>query len=288
MNIHQSKFLTEYEREFAEKLFYSPKEIDRPGGLWPLRAGQNQAKDNYISGPKLNDRYSIHFVLSGKLLFQQQTNSTELGPGDVFFMLPNMTYMYKILPSDKPLRMIWLVFDGPHMQGLLLDKLLFESNLPCLRHIVDASMEQKLYLLLQEFRTIEQTGSYLRLIGMFYLLLGQLTADVPEERTTRPFAWVQRSVDFIRDHYMQNIQIQDVARAAGVERSHFSTVFTEQMGISPSKYMRRLRMEKAAQMLKDTRHTITEIALSVGYADLFPFTRAFTQYYGTSPSDYRR
>lgn len=279
--------LIEYEQEFAEKLFYTPDELDKSGGVWPLRAGRNIAKSNYVSGPKFVECYSFHFILDGQLLFQQNTSSVELKKGDLFVMLPGISYTYRVIPSNHPLRMVWFAVDGPHLHAMLGEQP-FQPNLPYTRQVVNVAVERTLNELLQQFRNIDRSNSYLLFIGTFYLLLGQLTSNIRSDMNQKQFSWVQKSIDFMHEHFMQSINIRDVAKSVGIERSHFSTVFTEQVGTSPSKYLKKLKMEKAAEMLKETNYSITEIALSVGYSDLFPFTRAFTQYYGASPSEYRK
>ncbi|MOA67458.1 DNA-binding transcriptional regulator AraC [compost metagenome] len=52
--------------------------------------------------------------------------------------------------------------------------------------------------------------------------------------------------------------------------------------------MQRLKMGKGAQLLRVTDKPVTEIALSIGYPDLYAFTRAFTSYFGLSPTKYRK
>ncbi|WP_244193045.1 helix-turn-helix transcriptional regulator [Paenibacillus taichungensis] len=89
-------------------------------------------------------------------------------------------------------------------------------------------------------------------------------------------------------HATEGISVQQVADFAGVHRSYFSNMFTTQVGLPPLKYMQRIRMDKAKQLLKDTDVTVTEIALSLGYPNLYSFTRAFKIYYKVPPIMMRR
>jgi AraC-like DNA-binding protein len=99
--------------------------------------------------------------------------------------------------------------------------------------------------------------------------------------------WIRESEIFMDTHFTEKISVQDVADYVGIHRSHFTDAFTKQLGISPGQYLQQLRLGKGKQMLEETIVPITEIALSLGYSELFAFTRAFRNYYGMSPSHYR-
>jgi AraC-like DNA-binding protein len=90
-------------------------------------------------------------------------------------------------------------------------------------------------------------------------------------------------MDFIELHATEGIFVQQVTAFAGVHRSYFSNVLTSQVGMPPLKYIQKIRMEKAKRLLKETDATITEIALSLGYPNLYTFTRAFKNYYKVPP-----
>jgi len=75
-----------------------------------------------------------------------------------------------------------------------------------------------------------------------------------------------------------------MADRVGIHRTYFSKLFTEQVGVNPSDYLRKLRMEKALHMVQYSSRSIVEIGLRIGYSDAASFTRAFGQYYGYPPS----
>ncbi|NOU71772.1 helix-turn-helix domain-containing protein [Paenibacillus sp. LMG 31458] len=99
--------------------------------------------------------------------------------------------------------------------------------------------------------------------------------------------WVTEAVEFFQLHYTEQLSIERVARMAGVHRSHFTLTFTQRMGLSPQQYVQQLRMDRAKQLLYDHSLTVSEISQSVGYPDLYAFSRAFKKHIGCSPSEYR-
>src|SRR5690606_37221192 len=77
-----------------------------------------------------------------------------------------------------------------------------------------------------------------------------------------------------------------VAKYIGVHRSHFTKEFVNEFGITPVQYLLSLKMNRAKEMLSEKSFSITEIAYSLGYSDLYSFSRAFKNFFGVSPTKY--
>lgn len=86
----------------------------------------------------------------------------------------------------------------------------------------------------------------------------------------------------------QPITVTDLARRAGLSPSRFGHLFTEQVGISPMRYLERQRMRLAEQLLDLTPRTVSEIARTVGFEDPLYFSSRFRAYAGMPPTAYRR
>ncbi|MNY65272.1 HTH-type transcriptional activator RhaS [compost metagenome] len=93
--------------------------------------------------------------------------------------------------------------------------------------------------------------------------------------------------DFFDLHYTEHIRVEDAAAHFGYHRSHVYAAFLKAYGVSPQRYLAGKRIEKGAELLKTTSLSVTEIAYSLGYSELYAFTRAFTTYMGVSPRTYR-
>jgi AraC-like DNA-binding protein len=77
--------------------------------------------------------------------------------------------------------------------------------------------------------------------------------------------------------------VEKVAKACALSRSHFSRAFKNTTGFSPHDWLRREKLSKAEQLLRDRRLTIYQIALECGFADQSYFTRLFRRVKGVSP-----
>jgi AraC-like DNA-binding protein len=97
-----------------------------------------------------------------------------------------------------------------------------------------------------------------------------------------------RAKDLADARYFEPLGVDDLARAAGLSRAHFSREFRRAFGEPPHAYLLTRRLERAAALLRTTDHTVADICLDVGLASVGSFTTSFTRTYGVSPTAYRQ
>src|SRR4051794_1978577 len=103
-------------------------------------------------------------------------------------------------------------------------------------------------------------------------------------RTTRHLT---RAKDLADARYSEPLDVDDLARAAGLSRAHFSREFRRAFGESPHAYLLTRRLERAAALLRMTDSSVADICFSVGLQSVGSFTSSFTRTYGMSPTTYR-
>jgi AraC-like DNA-binding protein len=111
------------------------------------------------------------------------------------------------------------------------------------------------------------------------------------EPSRRPRALDPRiaaAIERMHDAYGEPLGVEDLARTAATTRFHFTRLFRDTMGEPPYRYLTRLRLARAAELLRGTRKSVTEVALTVGFSDLARFARAFRREYGENPSLFAR
>jgi AraC-like DNA-binding protein len=96
-----------------------------------------------------------------------------------------------------------------------------------------------------------------------------------------------RAKDLVDARYFEPLGVEDMARAAGLSRAHFSREFRRAFGETPHAYLLTRRLERAAALLRATDRSVAEICFSVGLASLGSFTTSFTRTFGLSPTAYR-
>jgi AraC-like DNA-binding protein len=102
-----------------------------------------------------------------------------------------------------------------------------------------------------------------------------------------PARHLLRARDLADRRYAEAIGIDEMAAAAGLSRAHFSREFSRTFGESPKAYLMTRRLERAAALLRNTDHSVSEICLDVGLVGLGSFTTSFKHHFGKTPTEYR-
>jgi len=102
-----------------------------------------------------------------------------------------------------------------------------------------------------------------------------------------PARHLLRAKDTADSRYTEPLGVEDLARAAGLTRAHFSREFRRAFGVPPHAYLLTRRLERAAALLRTTDRSVTDICLSVGLQSVGSFTTSFTRTFGASPTAYR-
>jgi AraC-like DNA-binding protein len=98
---------------------------------------------------------------------------------------------------------------------------------------------------------------------------------------------IRQAVRYINENYRSDIRLPAAAEEAGMSPSHFSRVFKKVMGLSYQEYLNDRRITKAKKLLRTSTRSVSEIAVSLGFADPTGFGRIFRKLTGQTPSAYR-
>src|SRR4029453_18313811 len=102
-----------------------------------------------------------------------------------------------------------------------------------------------------------------------------------------PARHLLRAKDLADARYFEPLDVDDLARAAGLSRFHFSREFRRAFGDSPHAYLLTRRLERAAALLRTTDRSVADICFAVGLRSVGSFTTSFKRTFGTSPTAYR-
>jgi AraC-like DNA-binding protein len=106
-------------------------------------------------------------------------------------------------------------------------------------------------------------------------------------RPVPPVRHLLRAKDLVDARYREPLDVPALARAAHVSPAHFSREFKRAFGETPHQYLLTRRLERAAELLRNTDRSIAEICSDVGLRSLGSFTTSFGRAYGLSPAAYR-
>lgn len=110
----------------------------------------------------------------------------------------------------------------------------------------------------------------------------------PSERTLRNGERIKTMLQYVQDHYGEELTTAGIARSASVSESECLRCFRRMIGATPIQYVRQFRVQKAAELLTATDQTIAEIGAACGFQEMSYFAKVFRELKGCTPSEYRR
>ncbi len=136
-------------------------------------------------------------------------------------------------------------------------------------------------------RTLKNPLYKLECIKEIYSLILKLLETAPKTYLpTSKQTKIQPAIDYIVKNYNKNIKNDELAALTSLSTVYFRKLFTDIFEMSPITYIHSLRIKKAKEMLKSDYSSISDIAQSLGYSNIYDFSRTFKKYTGISPSKY--
>jgi len=155
-----------------------------------------------------------------------------------------------------------------------------------INHFQHPGIASKAWRLVRELKDPDG-ASRLAVEGLGLEILATAVRAHAGDRTAKP-PWLARVDELLRDRFLDDLQVDEVAAAVGVHPMHLTRVFRTHHRESIGVHLRQLRLDWAAIQLATTRDPIARIALEAGFADQSHFTRTFKRYTGFTPGNYRK
>ena len=117
-----------------------------------------------------------------------------------------------------------------------------------------------------------------------------ISQELPEEEdpSSHRMGQIRENIErYIRKHYTSELSMQDVAKAMNYSEAYFCKLFKQCFKVNFSAWLNEYRVEKAKEMLLQTRMSIREISIACGYTDANYYARVFKRITGKTPSEFR-
>ena len=258
-----------------------------------LLAGHRRKESDWRHEPYTHRFNSIWLIAKGKATYVIDGVAHTAEPGKLFVMAPGMS-VQRWAEESQPLEFYFVRFhytqsyeeDGGWISGgdtaeplLLSGAYTIQNPLPLLHACEQISelMKQRGQLVLMRQR--------IQLLELFTLIVADLRSQIVTGHTN---AVIEKTIDYMVNHYDKSITLDDLADIAGLSPSHYSRLFKKYAGTTPVHYLTQLRMDRAKELLTLSDYRMKAIAQSIGYTDELYFSRMFKKTVGTSPKEYAR
>ncbi|UQZ35424.1 AraC family transcriptional regulator [Paenibacillus sp. PK3_47] len=249
------------------------------------------------------DFSELVIVLNGHATHLVNNEESFIKKGNVFVINGGTPHAYKAPYDFKICNIMYkadmLKLAGPDLRSLNGYQALFvlepfyrsittykaKLNLPIasLEHVasVVASMIKEYEGKLQGYQTL--------LASRFMELVVYLSRhyEDQEKGVDNSLMHLANAISYIEDHYREQITLEEIAAKSDISVRHLNRIFRAYYQTTPMTYIQRLRLEQACTLLKETRHSITEISYMCGFNDSNYLTRQFKKTYGLSPKAFR-
>jgi hypothetical protein len=123
-----------------------------------------------------------------------------------------------------------------------------------------------------------------------HLLLDVFNKFIKQKSTKKKTpVWVKELKEIIQDQVDSNLNLTEISKSLDINPSYLSREFSKHFdNLSFGEYIRKLRIEKAIELIKLNTHSLTEVAYVTGFSDQSHFTRIFKQQIGKNPSAFKK
>ncbi len=228
--------------------------------------------------PHVHDRAYLHLVLDGCLLEISSNGEETLRPDELQFRPRAFAHDAYLSGPFSALVVEFKVAAAPLICSLF--EVTSSFRLP--RNVLD-DIPHRLW---DEFPRNDPASRYM-MEALIVQGLATVARALPARMTDRPL-WFERATSLISSNLGTRLSVSAIARSAGVSASTLNTAFHSLAGLSVCAYVRKQRLDRAAEALLDTGTTIRDIAVGHGFADQAHFCRRFKEAFGTTPLTYRQ
>lgn len=237
-------------------------------GFNPVQFGFENCCPSHSFGPAVRSHWLLHYVVSGFGFFRRDGKQYNLSPGEVFVIPPYLETYYQA-DAKNPWYYIWIGFTADaELEHLFSPPVLSVAGMG------DIFEDMRRCKGMENGRSAFLSAKLWELASLI-MDSGKAEAD-----------YIEKALNCMRSEYMTQLSVDGIAARLNLDRSYFSTLFKEQVGVPPGQYLINMRLEKAAELMLHHGESPTTAALSVGYTDIYHFSKAFKAKFGSSPRNY--
>lgn len=240
--------------------------------------------------------YELIRILSGSIVLSLNEKTITASASDCVFIQDGVLHggvpadcVYECLDFDLNNFLNGTVADKKFLDDLQNHRIILES------HYDKSTKENEIINKLFDTLIEAKNGYEFMTHGLIFELLGSIIGDKKFKesdgaalKSQKRVRQLKNSLRLIREEYMNQLTLSDLAAAANMSPKYFCRFFSDMTGKTPVEYLNYYRIECAAEQLLYSEDLVTDIALSCGYNDLSYFVKTFKKYKGVTPKHFRK
>lgn len=225
--------------------------------------------------------YYLIYALSDEIRVFCNDGWQKLAPGSVIVIPPNTPY--RCMCETESASFLWVHFTGGDVESILM-----RYKIGLFPNIFRTAALNNIYSRFQKlFEGFARNDSYrpydlAALLDRLLIEIGRSIEKTKSERVS-----LSKSIRYVNENYATQIKIPSLAQMENMCMTAYNMAFKKQMGMSPTKYIIKLRTDNAKDLLCTTNLKIKDVGAICGYDDVNFFRKTFKKETGISPLEYR-
>lgn len=220
--------------------------------------------------------FQLIYVISGKAKVVFDNTAIVNEPGNIVFLPQGhfANYYAKILEEEECIA-VFFQADFPTENSLLSQNFIKNTKFPVLF--------EKLYQIWQR----KEPGFYNQCMSVFYSILSEMELSSSKYLPNNKSNKLNKAIEYIHAHYTDSqFQYELLPSLCGISYTYFKKLFMERFCMTPSEYIKNLKIQLACELLLSNQFSVSQVAETCGFQDLCYFSKFFKTNVGISPSKY--
>lgn len=243
-------------------------------------------ENGYELAPRTVPDYNFIYILRGRAVWVVEGTHWDMNVGDLVIVPPAVGHCAFSKTKRITLQSVHVEVYLPGGQDVFA-----LLNPPRFQHVPHRSRLDSYFRgIAGEFDRATQEGTVMMLPGWTHLIVRELIrhdakSNLLKPRVANPL--VAKLLEELDRRICDSVTLSELAQRSGYSPQHLNRIFRQALGMTPLQYLLRMRMARAATLLREGRLAVHAVARQVGFDDAYYFSRLFKQHYGQSPTDYR-
>jgi AraC-like DNA-binding protein len=230
--------------------------------------------------------FVFQYTLSGSGRLEIGDKSYTVKAGEAFIVEIPSDHRYYFPKDSNGWEFMFITLVGREAADCW--RFMIEQNGPVLEVPPDSKLIQLLLKIYQDTYDQKITDTYYASAKAYEFIMECYRFIRNLEKTAKGFSLqITKALSFIQTHYHEPITLDEIAAVSGFSRFYFIKQFQHQLNMTPVQYLTKIRIQKAAELLRSTSTSVTDIAAQVGYANANYFNKVFRKAVGVSAGTFR-